>query len=172
MGVESSPGAMALQRTPDGAYCAAIAIVIALTLVGWWAYRLKQQRGVDQADARPVVVASTSAAAAPQPAQPPAQPTSSPDTLRLTLDVNDDSWVTLEADGKTVVSDELKAGERRTFEAKDRFRFKTIGNAGGVVVTFNDVRVPALGRERQVVHDRIFDRDWLKAHAAGEQNHT
>jgi transcriptional regulator with XRE-family HTH domain len=149
-----------------------IAIVIALTLVGWWAYRLKQQRGVDQADARPVVVASTSAAAAPQPAQPPAQPTSSPDTLRLTLDVNDDSWVTLEADGKTVVSDELKAGERRTFEAKDRFRFKTIGNAGGVVVTFNDVRVPALGRERQVVHDRIFDRDWLKAHAAGEQNHT
>jgi Helix-turn-helix domain/RodZ C-terminal domain len=148
-----------------------IAIVIALTLVGWWAYRLKQQRSGEQADARPVVVASTSAAQ-PQPPPPPAQSTTNPDILRLTLDVSDDSWVTLEADGKTVISDELRAGEHHTYEAKDRFRFKTIGNAAGVVVTLNDVRVPALGRERQVVHDRIFDRDWLKAHAAGEQNHT
>jgi cytoskeletal protein RodZ len=149
-----------------------IAIVIALALVGWWAYRIKQQRTGEQAEARPVVVASSSAATAtPQPAPPPAQPTSNADILRLTLDVNDDSWITLEADGKTVISDELKAGERHTYEAKDRFRFKTIGNAGGVVVTLNDVRVPALGRERQVVHDRIFDRDWLRAHA-GEQSHT
>ncbi|MDT4861338.1 hypothetical protein FQZ97_959400 [compost metagenome] len=31
MGVESSPGAIALHRTPLGAYCAAIPIVIALT---------------------------------------------------------------------------------------------------------------------------------------------
>jgi cytoskeleton protein RodZ len=147
-----------------------IAIVIALALVGWWAYRMKQLRTGEQAEARPVVIASSSAATPrPQPAPPP--PPTNADTLRLTLDVNDDSWVTLEADGRTVISDELKAGERHTYEAKDRFRFKTIGNAGGVVVTVNDVRVPALGRERQVVHDRIFDREWLKAHA-GEQNHT
>jgi cytoskeleton protein RodZ len=147
-----------------------IAIVIALALVGWWAYRLKQQRAAtDQAETRPVVVASSSAAA---PTPPPAQVTTNPDTLRLTLDVNDDSWITLEADGKVVISHEVKAGERHTYEAKDRFRFATIGNAGGVVVTLNDIRVPALGRERQVVHDRIFDREWLRAHASGEQNHT
>jgi len=148
-----------------------IAIVIALALVGWWAFRLKQQRAAtEQAETRPVVVASTSAVAPrPQPAPPPVQ---NADTLRLTLDVNDDSWITLEADGRVVISDEMKAGEHHTYEAKDRFRFKTIGNAGGVVVTLNDVRVPALGRERQVVHDRTFDREWLRAHASGEQNHT
>jgi len=149
-----------------------IGIVIALALVGWWAYRIKQQRAAEQAEARPVVVASTSALAAPQPASPPVQVSSNTDTLRLTLDVNDDSWVTLEADGKTVISDELKAGEHHTYEAKDRFRFKTIGNAGGVVVTLNDVRSPALGREQQVIHDRVFDREWLRAHASGEQSHS
>ena len=146
-----------------------IAIVIALALVGWWAYRLKQQRA-GEAEARPVVVASTSAAApTPPPAPPPpAQPVTNPDTLRLTLDVNDDSWILVQADGKTVVSDDLKAGERHTYEAKDRFRV-TIGNAGGVVVTLNDVKVPP-GREGKPAHF-TFDRDWLKAHA-GEQSHT
>jgi len=152
-----------------------IAIVIALAFVGWWAFKLKQQRTPEQADTRPVVVASTSATAAPRPAQPvapaPAQATN-PDTLRLTLDINDDSWITLEADGKTVVSDELKAGEHHTYEAKDRFRFKTVGNAGGVAVTINDVHLQTLGRDRQVVHDRIFDHEWLRTHAAAGQNHT
>ena len=32
-----------------------------------------------------------------------------------------DSWVRLEADGKTVLNDELKRGDRRSFTAKDRF---------------------------------------------------
>jgi cytoskeletal protein RodZ len=150
-----------------------IAIIIALALVGWWAFRYKQQRNVEQAEAKPVVVASSSAAAVkPQPAPPPAQTTTNPDTLHLTIDVNDDSWITLEADGKVIVSDELKAGEHRTYEAKDRFRFKTVGNAGGVAVTFNDVKLPSLGRDRQVVHDRIFDRDWLSSHASSGQSHT
>ena len=151
-----------------------IVIVIALALVGWWAFRLKQQRSAEQTESHPVVIASTSAAAKPAPptTPTPAQVTTNPDTLRLTLDVNDDSWITLEVDGKIVVSDELKAGEHHTYEAKDRFRFKTVGNAGGVAVTFNDVHLSALGRDRQVVHDRIFDREWLKRHASGEQNHT
>lgn len=151
-----------------------IAIIIALAAVGWWAFRYKQQRNAEQAEAKPIVVASSSAAAPkPQPvAAAPAATITNPDTLHLTLDINDDSWITLEADGKTVVSDELKAGEHHTYEAKDRFRFKTIGNAGGVVVTINDVKAPALGRERQVVHERIFDRQWLQAHANPEQSHT
>ena len=152
-----------------------IAIVIALALVGWWAFRYKQQRNAaEQAESRPVVVASTSAAAPkPQPPPPPVTQTSTnPDMLHLTLDINDDSWITLEADGKVIVSDELKAGEHHTYDAKERFRFKTVGNAGGVAVTINDVKLPSLGRERQVVHDRVFDREWLSAHANPGQNHT
>ena len=152
-----------------------VAIIIALAAVGWWAFRFKQQHDAEQAEAaaHPPVVASSSAAAAnsAQTSVPPTQVTN-PDTLRLTLDLTDDSWVTLEVDGKTVISDELRAGERHTYEAKDRFRFRTIGNAGGVIITVNDVRVPALGRSQQVVRDRVFDREWLRAHAAEEQSHT
>ena len=154
-----------------------LAILLALGLFAWWAFRYKEQRSVEQAEsaAHPPVIASSSAAAAPRTVPPAPQPAvaAGNDLLRLTLDVSDDSWVTLEVDGKIVVSDELKAGEHRTWEARDRFRFKTVGNAGGVALTINDVHVPSLGRERQVVHDRIFDRDWLRAHAASpDQNHT
>ncbi len=152
-----------------------LAILAALGVVAWWAFRYKEQRSVEQAEAasHPPVVASSSAAAITQPPTP--QPAVAPasDVLHLTLDLNDDSWITLEVDGKIVVSDELKAGEHRTWEAKDRFRFKTVGNAGGVAVTINDVRIPALGRDRQVVHDRIFDREWLRNHVTPpDPNHT
>ncbi len=155
-----------------------IAIVAALAIVAWWAFRYKEQRSVEEAEAaaHPPVVASSSAAVAPKSvATVPAQPAAAAagDVLRMTLDVNDNSWVTLEVDGKIVVSDELKAGEHRTYEAKDRFRFKTVGNAGGVALTINDIHIPSLGRDRQVVHDRVFDREWLRSHASSpDQNHT
>jgi cytoskeleton protein RodZ len=151
-------------------------IIVLLAAVGWWALKYKRQRAAEALEIASHPVAATAevvpkATAAPPPA-PPAATQTNPDVLRLTLDVNDDSWVTLEVDGKTVISDELRQGEHRTFEAKDRFRFKTVGNAGGVAVTINDVHLPSLGRDRQVVHDRVFDRQWLQQQAADARSRT
>jgi cytoskeletal protein RodZ len=82
--------------------------------------------------------------------------------LRLVIDVTDDSWVTLDADGRTVINDELRHGERRMVEAKDSFHFRTVGNAAGLKLVLNDVPLPPLGRDGQVIHDRVFDRGDLR----------
>ena len=82
--------------------------------------------------------------------------------MRLGIDVSDDSWVTLDADGKTVINDELRRGEHRTVEAKDSFHFRTVGNAAGLKLALNDVPLPPLGRDGQVIHDRVFDRGDLR----------
>jgi cytoskeletal protein RodZ len=154
-----------------------IAIVIALVLVTWWALRFRREaraEAIDTASAVPVKHASPPAPAttstAPVNAQQQTQPAD--DLLHLTLDLTDDSWVTLEVDGKTVLNDEYKRGDHFTFAAHDRFRFRTIGNAGGVAVNINDVRMAPLGKEGKVLHDRVFDREWLKTHGTPEGAHT
>jgi hypothetical protein len=80
----------------------------------------------------------------------------------MTIEAIDDSWITLDADGKTVINDELRRGTRRTLEAKGSFHFRTIGNAGGIVVTLNDVKLPAFGSDGQVIRDKVIDRAYLE----------
>jgi cytoskeletal protein RodZ len=81
--------------------------------------------------------------------------------LHLIMTFTDNSWISLDVDHQTYTFDAQKGG-RRTFAAKERFRFKTIGNAGGVELTLNDVRIPPLGREGEVIHERVFDRAYLQ----------
>jgi hypothetical protein len=83
------------------------------------------------------------------------------EVLHLTVDMNDDSWIQLEADGASVFNDDLKRGEHRVFDAKNEFRFKTIGNAAGPRLSLNGVQIPPLGREGKVLHDRVFNRKTL-----------
>ncbi|HEX3578160.1 MAG TPA: RodZ domain-containing protein, partial [Thermoanaerobaculia bacterium] len=138
-----------------------IIVVIALAGVSYWA--LKHRRETRANEER--LAAETKAAAVPAPAAaPPAAPvqTSSTSTqppaaapakLVLNLDVTQTSWITLEADGERLINTQLHSGFHRTVEAKDSFKFKTIGNAAGVTLTLNDVAVPSLGHDGQVLHD-------------------
>jgi hypothetical protein len=82
--------------------------------------------------------------------------------LRMSVELVADSWVSLEADGKSVVNDELKAGDKRTYEAANEFKFRTIGNAAGLNLTINGTRVPSLGGDGDVIKNRIFNRDSLR----------
>ena len=95
-----------------------------------------------------------------------------PGYMLVMMDLTDDSWVTLKADGKTVVNDELKSGDHRTFEAHDEFFFSTVGNPEGLAMTMNGVRIPPLGKHGRAVHKRAFDRAWLKAHSVPEGTQT
>nr|MDP9362041.1 DUF4115 domain-containing protein [Acidobacteriota bacterium] len=140
-----------------------IIVIVALAGVSYWALKHRREShandehpGVEtKAVAVPVpVVPPQSAAAAPQPG--------GPEKLLLSLEVNEPSVVILEADGHTVINDELRRGYHRTVEAKDRFRFRTIGNAAGLTITLNDKPVPALGRDGQVLHDVVLDRHFLQ----------
>jgi cytoskeletal protein RodZ len=144
-----------------------VSVVIAIVLVGvtYWAVR---HRGGPDAVETPVV--THSAAPAPAPATPVPTQTALPpasDVLRLTMTFVDDSWVSIEVDGHDTTSFDGRKGDRRTFEAKERLHVKKIGNAAGVELTLNDIRIPPLGREGEVKRDLVFDRDYLlKAQSA------
>src|SRR3954468_8497002 len=139
-------------------------VVVALAGVSYWA--LKHRRETRANEER--IAAETKAAAVPV-APPPAAPVQTASTstqspaavpakLILSLEVTQTSWITLDADGERLINDELRRGVHRTVEAKDAFHFKTIGNAAGVTMTLNDVPVPSLGRDGEVLQDVVFDR--------------
>jgi cytoskeleton protein RodZ len=138
-------------------------VVIALAGVSYWA--LKHRRETRANEER--LAAETKAAAVPAPVAAPPPVTASTSTqppanvpakLILSLEITQTSWITLDADGERLINDELRRGFHRTVEAKDGFHFKTIGNAAGVTMTLNDLPVPSLGRDGQVLHDFVLDR--------------
>jgi len=55
----------------------------------------------------------------------------------------------------------MRRGEHRTFEAKNEFRFRNIGNAAGPRLTLNGVLIPPLGRDGKVLHDFVLNRKTL-----------
>lgn len=135
-----------------------LAAVGAIALIAAAVFFFRGRRSpepVQQAIAAP----SQTAAAVPAPLSPSTTTTAAPaEGLLLQLKAVEDSWLSLDVDGQSVVNDELKAGDERTFEAKDSVNFKTIGNAAGLDITLNGVKVPPLGGSGEVVRNRRFDR--------------
>ena len=135
-----------------------IAIVVALAGVFYWAMRHRQSTRAAEAETPPPL---TRASAAPLKSVASEDPAKA-DTLRLIVDATDDCWIFLEGDGKTALNERLRKGAHHALEAKESFRFRTVGNAGGLVLTLNDVKLPPLGRDGQVVRDRVIDRQTLE----------
>lgn len=140
-------------------------LIAALAGVAWWAIQHKRREAeisraeIARATAtetarRRAVVAST-----PVPVTPP--PPKADEPLRLVIELTDDCYLDLEVDGKTVLKDDYRLGTRETFEAKDSFKFKRIGNAAAVILMLNDKQIPPLGRDGQVLRNRVFDRTTL-----------
>jgi len=70
------------------------------------------------------------------------------------------------------MKDEYPRGMRDSFEAKESFRFKRIGNAAGIIIMLNDKLLPPLGEDGQVIRNRVFDRAYaakLKDSAGTDQ---
>ncbi len=76
------------------------------------------------------------------PPPPPAQPSYKP--VRIEVTVTSPSWISVVADGETEFEDTLSEGSQRTWTADQRITL-IAGNAGGVIVTYNDGRAEPLG---------------------------
>jgi hypothetical protein len=136
-------------------------IVAALAGVAYWAVK-NRQAGPDSAETSTAIEPVTTSASLPPPL-PETKPVQRDDSrLHLDVEVLDNAWVTLEADGKTVINAEMARGEKRNFEAAEAFRFRTIGNAAGLRLTLNGAVLPALGEDGEVIKNRVFDRDFLE----------
>lgn len=136
---------------------AALFIAVLLAGVAYWAVQYRRAEQDVPSETPPV----TTSAVIPPPLVPPKQ-VNDDSTLRLAVEVVENAWVVLEADGKTIVNAEMVRGERRTFEANEAFRFRNIGNAAGLRLTLNGAIVPPLGADGEVIRNRVFDRDVLK----------
>jgi cytoskeletal protein RodZ len=138
---------------------AALFIAAALAAMAWWAVHYRR---IDQdASAEPIPVVTTTAAATVPPPLPPT-PVVDDSTLRLAVEAVDEAWVVLDADGENVVKGTMARGQRRTFEAKEAFRFRNIGNAAALKLMLNGAVVPPLGADGEVIRDRVFDREALQ----------
>ncbi|HEY0158871.1 MAG TPA: RodZ domain-containing protein [Thermoanaerobaculia bacterium] len=142
---------------------AMVLLIGALSGVAWWAVQYRGRTEAEPVDAVPV----TATRAVAPPVLPPAAAQTDDSKLRLAVEVVENAWVELEADGKTVVKAVMEKGERRTFEAADAFRFRNIGNAAGLRLTLNGATVPPLGEVGEVVKNRVFDRNVLQQIRSG-----
>ncbi len=99
-------------------------------------------------------------------AKSPIVPSAQPDTiqstvlpagnapLRLEFQANEQSWVQAALDGGDVKEALLKPGERLLWTAKELMEV-TIGNAGGLALTFNGQSLSPLGEPGKVVRLRV-----------------
>jgi cytoskeletal protein RodZ len=100
----------------------------------------------------PSAAPGTTSAAAPNPVVPSVAPdTASPasTTIQLALSATEEAWVTAIADGKTVIAEILPAGSSKIIVATKGARL-TLGNAGGVDITFNGKKLEPFGPKGQV----------------------
>ena len=148
-------------------------IVAALAALGYWAWRHKHESDAAAREEAAQVTSTHAVPKRPIAAPPPAAASTSAatattgsapandETLRLEIVATARSEIVLEADGKTLFDGEMPKGARKSYSAKERFLFRTIGNAGGITLTLNDVTLPPLGGDGDVVHDKLLDRDLL-----------
>ena len=119
----------------------------------------------DHAAPRPATLKNVTLSSEPTPvirieSAPPAPVQSAPEQpasaagsgVSLMLEFDGDSWTRLEADGHTVLSELVRGGETRRFEARGGFRL-TLGNAGAVRVTVDGRPLDRLGAAGQVVRN-------------------
>ncbi|MBI2213577.1 MAG: helix-turn-helix domain-containing protein [Acidobacteria bacterium] len=136
------------------------ALLVVFGAVMWWLGGRADQR---RRAATPQVTATAVApAVAPvvvtEPVVSATAPAESSDRLELDVKVIEDTWVILQVDGQPALNQVLRAGETRKLEAENEIRFEVVGNAGGLELTLNGHRVPAMGPRGKVV--RGFGLDW------------
>jgi cytoskeletal protein RodZ len=151
--------------SPRLALVAIIIIVLtALTIVLWNLWRSPSGEMAIRAPALDSVKVSEPALSGAdgrvQPSPPFQGKHSTLDSLTLTAKAVDSVWILIRRDQLPPDDVILRAGHQLSWKARDRFLL-TVGNAGGVLVTFSGTQIGTLGRRGAVVRDREFNRQSL-----------
>lgn len=96
-----------------------------------------------------VTPGSNTAAPSPKPAQAaPERPVKPEKVFTIQVTAKEDAWVSIVADGKSVLERVLTAEKIKKIKAGKTVVLRT-GNAGGIEVTFNGVSLGSLGNENE-----------------------
>jgi cytoskeleton protein RodZ len=148
---------------------AAVLLLAALTMAVWGFYSRERQDATRQHRNPPVAKTTAPAehtAAVPssqptltdisqssdasQPSVAPASTTSAvADSFTVSVQANQDSWLTVTADGRQVFSDMLVAPAARSFQAQNQMQLRA-GNAGGLEISFNGKKLSPAGDDGEV----------------------
>jgi cytoskeleton protein RodZ len=142
---------------------AALLLLLALGLAVWGFYSRERgdftayhapahvQRSMpgssEPASASPVsqpTLTDVSQSAAAQPETTPATANAEPGAFTVTVQANDDSWLSVTADGKPVFSETLIAPASKSFQAEKQLVIRA-GNVGGLDISFNGQKLSAAG---------------------------
>jgi len=107
-----------------------------------------QQAAAKPAPAPPVRVVETSAPAA-ESSVPPPDPATAQYPVQVVVAAKEESWVQASADGKSVFTGMLKAGESKAIGAGELVKLRT-GNAGGIEISLNGKALDSLGPSGQI----------------------
>ena len=147
------PAAPARSAPHHGAWVLA---VFALVLVPLLALKVWQARPAPEpAPAAPLVVQRVYPTPAPAPAEPAAS-----SGLALTLRAKERCWVSVRADGQTVLDRVLAAGESETVQAEGELVL-SVGNAGGLDFRVDDRPGVSLGKSGEVRRNIVITRENL-----------
>lgn len=91
---------------------------------------------------------------------PPATVTSEP--IRASVEMQDQSWLRITVDGEIAFEGILKEGDAKTWTAKHQLKVRA-GNAGGVMVAFNEGSPKALGQPGMVTEVTYPPEDTARA---------
>ncbi len=162
---EESTGA---SRVPWGLF--AIALLIVAFGFALWGFHTRESRQQDRAAPSPAANRGTPvpsrAGSSPRPAAPGA--------FLVLVKAHDDSWLTITADGKEIMQEELLlASGEKSVEARKEIIIKA-GNVGGLDFSFNGKKLPVQGEDGEV-KILTFDANGLqpavaKAQSAAEQS--
>lgn len=134
---------------------AGLAAVGAILLVVWMVAR----GGGDATPAEEVREVAEPAPVVSPPAQP--EPAEIAEQVQLRLTATAESWINVRVDDAEPTDFTLASGQSRDLTAEREIELLTVGNAGGVAVTLNGVDLERLGREGQVVRNRVFDLEYV-----------
>lgn len=81
--------------------------------------------------------------------QPPAPNQSQSQAVKVNVSIKQDSWVRVTSDGETLYEGVLAKGQNQDWTAQEQLTLRT-GNAGGVVVKYNQQPAQVLGNSGEV----------------------
>ncbi len=79
----------------------------------------------------------------------------------LTIKAQEDSFLKIKVDGKTVYQGSLRKGKAESWTAKDKIEL-SVGNAGGIVLEVNGKVFSPLGRRGQAIKNILINSEGLK----------
>jgi cytoskeleton protein RodZ len=160
---EDSPRTRGRRTKPKGqglrrlGVLAAAAALLALGL-GLWPGATRSRGSAAAVSAVPRLPVVKQEAATP-PSAVEAQPRDD-QALVMVLRADADCWVEVRADGRAVLNRVLSQGESAHLEATDEFRL-SVGNAGGLSFSVNDLPGLPLGRSGEVRRNIVITRESL-----------